>query len=158
MDLKEPLKFIFSIVVCQIIGYLGTFFTVPAISTWYATLNKPAFTPPNWLFMPAWTILFVLMGISLYLILKGDVNNKKIRWAIPVFSIQLVLNFLWSVIFFGLKSPIFAFIELIFLWISILLTIIVFYRINKTSAYLLIPYILWVTFAGVLNIAIWVLN
>jgi translocator protein len=150
-------KLIVSIVICQLAGLVGSFFTFPAVSTWYLTLNKPSFNPPSWLFGPVWTFLFLLMGISIYLIwTKGpSLNNSK---AFEFFIIQLVLNILWSVLFFGLHSPLAAFIEIILLWIAILLTIIYSFKVSKSVSYLLIPYILWVTFASVLNLSIYLLN
>lgn len=127
-------------------------FSFSAIENWYAYLNKPFFNPPNWIFGPVWTTLYILMGISAYLVWKK-------RKGIPFwFWIQLVLNALWSILFFGLQSPILAFVGVIFLWLSIFLTITSFYRIHKTAAYLLVPYLLWVTFASLLNASIALLN
>jgi tryptophan-rich sensory protein len=174
-------KLFISVIVCQLAGVLGSIFTAPAIGSWYASLNKPFFNPPNWIFAPAWILLYFLMGISLYLVWK---NNWKIQvpaeqtgkkawnplstklwigsWkeenAVAIFVLQLVLNALWSVIFFGLKMPGLAFFEILMLWFAILYTIINFYRISKTASYLLIPYILWVSFATVLNYFVWMLN
>jgi tryptophan-rich sensory protein len=131
-------------------------FTTSSIPTWYASLIKPSFNPPNWIFGPVWTTLYLLMGISLYLVwIRGA---KKNRTALIWFGSQLALNSIWSILFFGLKSPLSAFIEIIFLWITILITIIYFYKTSKPAAYLLIPYILWVSFAAVLNISIVILN
>ena len=152
------LKLIVSILICQGAGLVGSVFTSPAIPTWYATLQKPSFEPPNWVFAPVWTLLFLLMGISLYLIWSKGLEDKKAKIAIVIFSSQLVLNILWSFLFFGFKSPLYAFIEIIILWLAILATIISFYRISKTAAYLLLPYILWVSFASVLNFSIMILN
>ena len=149
------LKLISSIIICELAGILGSIFTISSVSTWYITLNKPFFNPPSWLFGPVWTALYLLMGISLYLIWT---NKKRTKKALTIFGIQLILNTLWSILFFGLKTPLFAFIEIIFLWIAIMLSIQYFYKINKTAAYLLIPYILWVSFAAILNFSIFVLN
>lgn len=146
-------KLIASIIICQLIGIIGSFFTISSVSTWYLTLNKPSFNPPGWIFGSVWTILYLLMGISLYLIW-----NKKSKTAIIFFVIQLFLNLSWSILFFGLKSPLLAFIEIILLWLAILLTIIITYKISKPAAYLLIPYILWVSFAIILNLFIVILN
>ncbi len=151
-------KLIFAIVICQLAGFIGSIFTTPKIAIWYASLSKPAFNPPNWLFGPVWTILFILMGISLYLIIIQDTREKKVKIAAFVFGIQLALNTLWSILFFGLQSPLLAFIEIIFLWLAILATILLFRKINKTAAYLLIPYILWVSFAAVLNLSVFLMN
>jgi len=155
---KGILKLIVSILICQGAGLVGSVFTSPAIPTWYATLQKPSFDPPNWVFAPVWILLFLLMGISLYLIWSKRLEDKKVKIAIVIFGSQLVLNILWSFLFFGFKSPLYAFIEIIILWLAILVTIISFYRISKTAAYLLLPYILWVSFASVLNFSIMILN
>jgi len=149
-------KFVISILVSLSAGAIGGIFTISAIPTWYTTLNKPGFNPPNWLFGPAWTILYILMGIALYLVWIQDKKNKKIAYIF--FFTQLVMNALWSFIFFGAHDLGWAFVEIVVLWLAILGTTIAFYRILKPAAYLLIPYILWVTFASILNFAIWRLN
>lgn len=148
-------KLIASIIICQLAGIIGSVFTVSSVSTWYLTLNKPFFNPPSWVFGPVWTLLYLLMGISLYIVWNNKNRTKK---ALNIFGIQLILNSLWSILFFGLQSPLFAFIEIIFLWFTILLSIIYFYRISKSAAYLLIPYIIWVSFAAILNFSIFSLN
>lgn len=158
MSRTKVFKFIVSILICQGAGVVGSLFSLPAIPTWYATLQKPSFNPPNWVFAPVWTLLFLLMGISLYLIWDKGLENKRAKVAIVIFAIQLVLNILWSFLFFGLQSLLYAFIEIIILWLAILLTIISFYKIFKIAAYLLLPYILWVSFASVLNFSILILN
>ena len=158
MKIKNILKLVYSIVICQLAGVIGSFFTFPSISTWYAALEKPSFNPPNWIFSPVWITLFILMGVSLYLVWIQGTKTKYAKMALALFGIQLSLNILWSIIFFGLKSPFFAFIEIVILWVAILLTILKFSKISKTAAYLLIPYILWVSFAAVLNFSIWVIN
>jgi translocator protein len=142
---------------CQLAGIIGSLFTTSSIPTWYATLIKPSFNPPNWIFAPVWIFLYLLMGISFYLIWIKS-NNPNFSFLMSVFLLQLVLNAFWSIIFFGLKSPLFAFVEIIVLWLTILICIILFFRISKISSYLLIPYLLWVSFAAVLNFAIWKLN
>ena len=152
--MKKFIKLIISIIICQLAGVIGSIFTTSSIPTWYASLNKPEFNPPNWIFAPVWITLFTLMGISLYLVWSKGVNKK----ALTFFGIQLVLNTLWSIIFFGLQNILFAFIEIIILWIAILLTIIYFYRLSKAASYLLVPYILWVSFAAVLNFSIFLIN
>lgn len=143
--LKYFPKLLLSIGLCLGVGIVGSFFTISAIPTWYAGLNKPVFSPPNWVFGPVWTILYILMGISLYLVWQ----KKKIP---PVFWVQLILNALWSTIFFGLKNPGLALVDIIALWIAIILTIKSFYKINKFAGKLLIPYFLWVSFATILNL------
>ena len=151
-------KLVISIVVCQGAGIIGSLFTTPAIPTWYAALQKPAFTPPNWLFAPAWITLYLLMGIAAFLIWRVGLENRRVRTALIIFLVQLVLNSLWSVVFFGMQSPLYGIIVIIILWLAILLTILKFARISSLAAWLLVPYILWVSFASALNIAIWLLN
>ena len=112
MKLNIP-KLIISIAVCQLAGFIGSFFTSPSIPIWYDSLNKPVFNPPSWVFAPVWTILFVLMGVSLYLVWDKGLKEKKVKIALGFFSAQLLLNVLWSVIFFGLQQPFYAFIEII---------------------------------------------
>ncbi len=139
-----------------IVGGLSGYFTASNIATWYVTLNKPFFNPPNYLFGPVWTVLYLMMGISLGMIINAKHSNKN--KSLITFSIQLVLNFFWSVIFFSLQSPGWAAIEIIAMWLSIIYMIRNFYKINKWAGWLQIPYLLWVTFASVLNISIYVLN
>jgi benzodiazapine receptor len=140
------------------VGLVGASFTTSSIPTWYVLLNKPPFNPPNWLFGPVWSVIYVLMGVSGYLIWQKGIENKKVRSAIYLFAIQLVLNGIWTPVFFGLKNILFALIIIIFLWIAILKTIMAFSKIDKTAAYLLYPYITWVGFASILNFSIWILN
>lgn len=147
---------IFTILISEGAGILGSIFTFSSIPTWYAGLAKPSFSPPNFVFGPVWTTLYALMGISLYLVWGSKAKSKQ--HAMRLFFIQLGLNVLWSVIFFGLKSPGLAFIEIIALWIAIILTIKAFRKISKNATYLLYPYLFWVSFATVLNFSIWILN
>jgi len=181
MRTNNIFKLIVSIVICELAGVIGSVFTASAISGWYAGLAKPALNPPNWVFGPVWTLLYLLMGISLYLVWKNNwkvenhiLEGERKPWnylserfwtgswqkgnVIAIFGIQLILNILWSFIFFGLKNPGLAFFEILALWFAILYTIINFYRVSKASAYLLLPYILWVSFAGYLNYSIWQLS
>ena len=156
MKIENLKLLVFSLILCLGAGAIGSLFTTPAINTWYTTLNKPIFNPPNFIFAPVWTILYILMAISLYFVLISKAKNKTL--AVKLFLSQLILNILWSVLFFGLHNPLLAFLEIIILWISILLTIIYFYKISKNASYLLIPYLLWVSLAGVLNLSIVLLN
>lgn len=152
------LKFVVSIALCQSAGLLGSFFTIPAIPTWYATLNKPVFSPPNWLFSPVWISLYTLMGISLFMIWnKGEKGPYRLK-ALGFFFIQLVLNALWSVFFFGLQSPLAGLIEMAFLWSAIVLTIYYFFKLSQWAGILLLPYLVWVSFAFILNFSLWILN
>jgi len=168
MHLTKPLKIIIGIIVCEVAGMIGSIFTTPAIGTWYATLNQPTFAPPNWVFAPVWTTLFLLMGVAVGLVWaklantpqppsKGG-NTRDIKIGLWLFGVQLVLNVLWSVIFFGMHSPGLALIEIVILWLAIILTKIYFYQISRPAAYLLLPYLLWVSFAGCLNFMFWILN
>lgn len=154
--IKNLTLLILAILICEGAGILGSIFTVSSIPTWYATLVKPSFSPPNWIFGPVWTILYVLMGISLYLVWVSKTKSKQ--YAVRLFFIQLVLNAIWSIIFFGLKSPGLAFLEIIALWITIVLTIKAFRKISTPASYLLYPYVAWASFASILNFSIWILN
>ncbi len=155
---KKITQLIVSILGCLSVGIVGALFTTPAIPTWYNTLSKPLFSPPSWVFGPAWTMLYIMIGISLYLVWtkKSDANTKQN--ALYIFFAQLFLNAIWSPIFFGLQSPFIALIIITLLWATIIININVFYKVSKTAALLLIPYLLWVSFATVLNFAIWQLN
>lgn len=157
-------RLILSIAKTQAAGIIGALFTAPAIATWYATLEKPALNPPNWIFGPVWTTLYLFMGISVFFVWSAyaqapdEEERKRRRNALIVFDTQLALNVLWSILFFGLHSPLLAFIEIILLWCMIIWTIIAFWPISRIAAHLLIPYIAWVSFAGYLNYMLWVLN
>jgi len=151
-------KLIISIVACQCAGLIGSAFTTPAIPTWYAALEKPPFTPPNWLFAPAWITLYLLMGISASIVWQKGVDTPRVRTALIIFLIQLILNALWSVVFFGLESPLYGVIVIAVLWIAIVSTIVKFFRISTLAGALLLPYIGWVTFAAALNVSVFMLN
>jgi len=151
-------KLVIAVAISELAGIIGSFFTISAIPTWYAVLVKPALNPPSWVFGPAWTMLYALMGVAVFLVWKAGWKRKEVRNALGVFGIQLFLNAIWSIIFFGLRSPGWALADIAALWLAIVWTIIVFYKISKPAAYLLIPYILWVSFASYLNYAIWTLN
>ncbi len=154
--MKCYLKLVCAILLCELAGIIGAVFTTPSLDTWYATLPKPALNPPSWVFGPVWTMLYLLMGISLFLVWQQRAkNSKKTTPALIIFFTQLLLNTLWSVLFFGLHSPGLALIDIVLLWVAILFTIISFSRISRPAAYLLVPYILWVTFAIYLNAAAW---
>jgi len=151
-------KLLVCVLFCQLSGVIGSIFTSSSLEDWYFLLEKPPFNPPSWVFFPVWTALYTLMGISLYLVLEKGLQNSEVKKGVLIFGIQLGLNSLWSFLFFGLKSPYYAFIEIIFLWLAILLTILQFRTISKTASYLLIPYIIWVSFAALLNYYLWILN
>ena len=165
MRINNFLKLVVAIVVSELAGGIGSVFTISAIPTWYAGLAKPALNPPAWVFGPAWTTLYALMGISLFLVWRRHslirANSRMVRiwrWAIFFFFLQLMLNTLWSIIFFGLHSPGWALVDIVALWVAIAWTMAVFYRISKPAVYLFVPYILWVSFASYLNYSIWMLN
>ena len=157
MKIKNVSVLIWAIIICQLAGIIGAFFTTPAIPGWYAGLNKPVFNPPAWIFGPVWTMLYLMMGIALYLVWISK-KGKKRSCTLKAFGIQLVLNGLWSVIFFGWQLPWLAFGEIIILWLMIGMTIKKQLLVNKTAAYLMLPYLAWVSFASVLNLAIAWLN
>jgi translocator protein len=152
------MKLIISILIPLLVGFTSSFFTMDGVKGWYVTASKPSFNPPNWVFAPVWTTLYVLMGIAFYLVWKAVVDAKVKKTAITFYVIQLTLNFFWSLIFFRFQLTGWALVEIVFMWLFILLTIIWFGKINKTAAWLLVPYILWVSFATFLNYSIWQLN
>jgi len=151
-------RLIISLALPQLAGIVGSLFTTSAIPTWYAGLEKPSFSPPNWLFGPVWIILYILMGSSVYLVWQKIEENKKVRGALWLFWIHLVFNATWSIIFFGLRNPGLAFLNIITIWLLIIVLIIKFWKFSYWSSYLLIPYLLWVSFASGLNYFIWRLN
>lgn len=150
-------KLIGSILVCNIVGVIGALVTNPR-SDWFVELNKPWFNPPGWIFGPVWTMLYTLMGISIYLIWKDGFFTPERRTARAIFIFQLVLNSGWSYVFFGMREIGMALVLIICIWLAIVATIIAFYRVHKLAACLFIPYLLWVTFASILNFSLWRLN
>ncbi|NYZ78659.1 tryptophan-rich sensory protein [Candidatus Micrarchaeota archaeon] len=157
---NKAVALIATILICEIAGVIGSLFTYQSIPDWYNTskLNKPSFTPPSWLFAPVWVTLYFLMGVSAYLIWEKGAKKKEVRNALSIFGVQLFLNVLWSILFFGLRCPLCGFVEIILLWLAIAATIIKFNKLSRAAAFLLIPYILWVTFAALLNFYVWMLN
>ncbi|MHB9139688.1 MAG: TspO/MBR family protein [Victivallaceae bacterium] len=158
MKINNTFKLIIAIIVSELAGIIGSVFTTPSIAGWYSGIVKPALNPPAWVFGPVWTTLFALMGIAAFLVWKKGLDRRDVKIALGIFLGQLVLNTLWSIIFFGLHSPGGALVEIVFLWLAILATIVAFYKISRPAAWLLVPYILWVSFAGYLNYSIWQLN
>jgi benzodiazapine receptor len=156
--MNKWVKVILAILICQAAGITGSIFTSSSIETWYAALEKPFFTPPNWMFAPVWITLYTLMGISLYLVWQKGTRKENVRSALLAFAGQLVLNAVWSIVFFGLQSPFYGLIVIALLWFVLLLTTIKFHKIDKKAGFLLIPYILWVTIAAALNYFILLLN
>lgn len=156
--IKNLYKLIISVVGCELVGIGSTPFTVGAISTWYVFLVKPSFSPPNWVFGPVWTLLYILMGVAFYLIWRQGWKKKKVRIAGLYFLLQLSLNFLWSISFFGLRSPVLGLVNIIALLVLIIMTMRQFYPLSKVAFFLLVPYLLWVSFATLLNASIVILN
>lgn len=154
MIMKNFLQIFGAIIFCELIGFLPIPFTFRAIPTWYAHLHKPFFSPPNIIFGPIWTILYLLMGVALFLVLRKKKNKKTLFF----FLLQLLFNFLWSVVFFGLHAPILGVVDIVLLLGTILITMWYLRVLSKPAFLLFIPYVLWVSFATVLNIAIVVLN
>ncbi len=151
-------RLIAAIIICQLAGIIGSIFTTSSIPTWYASLAKPSFTPPGWLFGPVWVTLYTLMGISLYLIWQKGFKKNNNKVALYIFGVQFSLNTIWSIIFFGMRDIFGGLLVIAALWITILATIISFYRISRKAAWLLIPYIIWVSIAALLNFYVWQLN
>jgi translocator protein len=154
--MKEILKLVLSIIVCQLAGIIGSIFTSRSVTTWYTTLIKPSFNPPSWIFGPVWLTLYALMGISLYLIIKDGFPGKE--YLLIAFGAQLLLNTLWSISFFGLQNPLLGFINIILLWVMIVVTMVLFYPVSISASLLMVPYLLWVSFAAVLNYFLMKLN
>lgn len=145
------------VLICLGAGAIGSWFTTPALDSWYASLRKPAWNPPNWVFGPVWSALYLLMATAAWLVWRvGGIRARG--GAMGLFAVQLILNVAWSALFFGLQRPGAAFGGIVALWIAIVLTVVAFARTSRTSAWLMIPYLAWVTFAGALNLAIWWLN
>ncbi|MBI2613185.1 MAG: tryptophan-rich sensory protein [Candidatus Levybacteria bacterium] len=152
------LKLIFSIAICQSAGLIGSVFTISSIESWYSFLNQPSFRPPNWLFGPVWTILYTLMGISLYWIWTKGTKKKEVRDALKLFAVHLVFNATWSIVFFGMHNIPLSLINIVILWIFIVITMAKFYKIDKKASLILLPYLAWVSFAAILNYNIFLLN
>lgn len=159
MKKEDIIALIAAIGICEGTGVLGAIFTTSAIPTWYTTLNRPPLTPPNVVFGPVWTTLFALMGIAAFLVWQQRTRKKKqVKRALTLFAIQLVLNFFWSIIFFSAHSLVGASIEVTLLLGTIIATIVAFAKISRPAAWLMVPYVLWVSFATYLTYAFWILN
>jgi tryptophan-rich sensory protein len=151
-------KLIIAVAIPVAVGASSGFFTASGVSSWYQTINKPSWNPPGWIFGPVWTTLYIMMGIAFYLVWKADAGSALKKSAIILFAVQLLLNFFWSFIFFNQHQVGWALVEILMMWVFILLTIFAFAPVNKTAAWLLVPYISWVSFASILNYTIWKLN
>jgi benzodiazapine receptor len=152
------MKLFISILIPLLVGAISGYFTSSGVNGWYEAANKPWFNPPNWIFAPVWTGLYIMMGIAFFLVWKTETYRSVKQSAVFLFAAQLILNFFWSLIFFKMQQPGWAFAEIILMWVTILLTILAFGKISSTAAWLLVPYISWVSFATVLNYSIWRLN
>lgn len=155
--MNKFLKLVISLSLPFIAGGIGSYFTYPAIGSWYLALEKPFFNPPNFIFAPVWTVLYILMGVSFYMVWTQKPSARQ-KTAIKYFLIQLVLNTTWSIVFFALKNPLLAFINILFLWLFIYLTLREFLVVKRPAGYLLLLYIFWVSFAAILNLSIVILN
>lgn len=158
MKIKNFPLLVFCVLICEAAGAVGAYFTFPAVSSWYPGLIKPVFSPPNWLFGPVWTILYALMGISLYLVWKSGSPKKLIASYSKLFFVHLAVNSLWSIVFFGARNIFGALIVLVILWILIFTLIIKSAKMSKLASNLLLPYLAWVSFAGILNLSLFLLN
>jgi len=158
MKLNIAIRFVICLALTFCAPLIASLFTRQAITDWYVHLNKPFFTPPDWLFGPVWTVLYFLMAVSALLVWNKGLSNPLVKIALCLYLLQLVLNGLWMPVFFGLKMPLLAFCEIVLLWSAIILTILAFYRVSIAAALLLFPYIVWTSFAAVLNFSLWLLN
>ena len=158
MKSKNIWGLVCSVIICEVAGAIGAIFVMPNISGWYSTLVKSSLNPPAFVFGPVWTLLYFLMGIAVFIIWNKGKERKDVRHAVKVFSFQLLLNILWSILFFGLQNPLLALVDIVLLWLAIVWTIIAFYKISKGAAWILAPYLLWVSFALYLNLTVCRLN
>jgi len=157
MSKKNIAKLIISIALPLVLGSVAGMFTSQSVPDWYAALNKPAFNPPDWIFGPVWTLLYLLMGISFFMVWKQE-KGKLRNLAILIYSVQMFLNFAWSFIFFYFKLIGLALVEIVLLWCAIILMLVLFKKIKPIAAYINTPYLLWVSFAAILNAAYYILN
>lgn len=141
-----------------LVGGLSGFATARGVEDWYPTLAKPFFNPPAWVFGPVWTALYLMMGVAAFLVWQKGTDRDLVLTGLTLFAVQLALNGLWSVIFFGMRLPGYAFAEIILLWVAIVATLVWFWRSAPAAGFLMAPYLAWVTFAAILNGSIWVLN
>ena len=156
--MRNAAQLILAVTLPLAVGGLSGFATASGVASWYPTLAKPSFNPPAWVFGPTWTVLYILMGVALFLVWQQGLNTQGVRLALFVFGVQLMLNALWSIIFFRMQSPGWAFAEISLLWIAIIATLWAFWRVMPAAGWLLVPYLAWVSFAAVLNGSIWFLN
>lgn len=157
-NLNLLFKLVISVAIPLLVGGLSGIATARGVKEWYPALVKPSFNPPAWVFGPVWTLLYLLMGIAAFLVWRRGWDSGPVRTALTLFLLQLILNGLWSILFFGMRSPGLAFAEIMLLWLAILATVVLFWRVTSVGGILLLPYAAWVTFAAVLNGSIWILN
>ncbi len=158
LDSNDIVKLAVSVIICIFPGFIGAMINVKAIPAWYAFIERPSFAPPNWVFAPVWTALYVTMGVTLFLLWRKGIGYPGVRGAIVPFVVQLVLNGIWTPVFFGLRSPLAGLFVIVPMWVAILITIIKSYPVTRKGAVLLIPYLAWVGFASVLNASFYALN
>jgi len=156
--MNNGFKLVIAIALPLVVGGLSGYATAGGVSTWYPTLVKPSFNPPAWVFGPVWTLLYIMMGVAAFLVWRQGPAAEGVRLALAAFVIQIVLNGLWSILFFGLQTPGWALVEIILLWLAIVATLVLFWRVVPAAGVLLIPYLAWVSFATVLNASLWWLN
>lgn len=156
--MKDVVKLLIAVAVPLAIGGLSGLATARGVETWYPTLVKPSFNPPAWVFAPTWTVLYIMMGVALFLVWRQGLDTPGVKAALTLFAVQLVLNALWSILFFGMQSPASAFAEILLLWLAIVATLWTFWQVTPAAGWLLAPYLAWVSFAAVLNGSIWMLN
>jgi tryptophan-rich sensory protein len=156
--MSNTLKFIIAVAVPLVVGGLSGFATSGGVATWYPTLTKPSFNPPAWVFGPTWTVLYIMMGVAAFLVWREGFSTAGVKGALALFAVQIALNGLWSILFFGMHQPGWALVEIIALWLAILATMVLFWRVVPLAGMLLLPYLAWVSFATVLNGALWWLN
>jgi len=156
--MNTTLKLVVSVAIPLTVGGLSGFATARGVADWYPTLTKPSFNPPAWVFGPVWTALYVMMGVAAFLIWRRGIDTDGVKLALTVFAVQLALNGLWSILFFGMQSPGWALVEIALLWLAIGATTVLFWRISPPAGCLLLPYWAWVSFASFLNASLWWLN
>jgi benzodiazapine receptor len=156
--MNNTIKLVISVAVPLAVGGLSGFATARGVADWYPTLTKPTFNPPAWIFGPVWTVLYIMMGVAAFLVWRKGLEVDGVGIALTVFAVQLALNGLWSILFFGIQEPGWALVEIILLWIAIGVATVLFWRVATPAGGLLLPYWGWVTFATVLNASLWWLN
>jgi len=156
--MNNILKLAISVAVPLAVGGLSGFATARGVATWYPTLTKPWFNPPAWVFGPTWTVLYVMMGLAAFLVWREGLARERVKAALVVFALQLALNALWSILFFGMQAPGWALVDIVALWLGIVATVVFFWRVVPAAGLLLLPYLAWVGFATVLNASLWWLN